>query len=75
MKTVFLLFLEPRSVAALAAAAALEAAVSSIDPIARIVHGFDLHTPDEPDSDIASLVVAVNEISLVAAPRTGNIYY
>ena len=46
--------------------------MSPIDPMARIVHGFDLHTPTVADFDIASLVVAVNEISLVEAPRTGK---
>ena len=51
--------------AAVAATAMIEAVASPIDPIARVVHGFDGQTPtDEERSAIGEIVVPLQEVSL-----------
>ena len=47
------------------ATAMIEAVASPIDPIPRVVHGFDGHTPTEEQiSTIGEVVVTVQEVSL-----------
>ena len=68
--------LSPHTGSILVATTAIEAVASPIDPVERIVHGFDLvTTPNEPDTEFANIIEAVREISLEAPPRTGKFVY